>query len=85
MRLGKNPAAGFLIMTSRASYELVQKASSVGITLLAAMSAPTGLAIRLAEEAGITLVGFARDDQHVVYSHPERLTHSNITYPTLIT
>jgi len=83
LRLGKNPATGFVIMTSRASYELVQKAASVGVTLLAAMSAPTGLAIRLAEEAGITLVGFARDDQHVVYSHPERLTH--ITYPTLIT
>lgn len=83
LRLGKNPAAGFVIMTSRASYELVQKSASVGITLLAAMSAPTGLAIRLAEEAGITLVGFARDDQHVVYSHPERLTH--LTYPTLIT
>lgn len=83
LRLGKNPAAGFVIMTSRASYELVQKSASVGITLLAAMSAPTGLAIRLAEEAGMTLVGFARDDQHVVYSHPQRLTH--ITYPTLIT
>jgi FdhD protein len=83
LRLGKNPASGFLLMTSRASYELVQKAASVGITLLAAMSAPTGLAIRLAEEAGMTLVGFARDDQHVVYSRPERLAH--ITYPTLIT
>jgi FdhD protein len=83
LRLNKSPASGFLLMTSRASYELVQKAASVGITLLAAMSAPTGLAIRLAEEAGMTLVGFARDDQHVVYSHPERLAH--ITYPTLIT
>ncbi|MGR8941938.1 MAG: formate dehydrogenase accessory sulfurtransferase FdhD [Gammaproteobacteria bacterium] len=83
LRLGKNPSAGCLLMTSRASYELVQKAASVGIALLAAMSAPTGLAIRLAEDAGITLIGFARDDQHVVYSHPARLTH--ITYPTLIT
>jgi FdhD protein len=82
LRLGKNPATGFLLMTSRASYELVQKAASVGIILLAAMSAPTGLAIRLAEEAGITLIGFARDDQHVVYSHPKRLIH--ITSPTLI-
>jgi FdhD protein len=83
LRLYKNPADGFLIMTSRASFELVQKAASVGITLLAAMSAPTGLAIRMAEEAGITLIGFARDDQHVVYSHPALLTH--ITHPTLIT
>ena len=82
LRLGKNPAAGFVIITSRASYELVQKAASVGITLLAAMSAPTGLAIRLAEEAGLTLVGFVRDNQHVVYTHHERLNHT--TYPTLI-
>jgi FdhD protein len=82
LRIGKNPAAGFVVITSRASYELVQKATSVGITLLAAMSAPTGLAIRLAEEAGLTLVGFVRDNQHVVYTHPGRLNHT--IYPTLI-
>lgn len=83
LRLGKNPASGFVIVTSRASYELVQKAASVGITLLAAMSAATGLAIRLADESGVTLIGFARDHQHVVYTHSRRLTHT--TYPTLIT
>lgn len=82
LRVGKNPSAGFVLITSRASYEVVQKAASVGITLLAAISAPTGLAIRLAEEAGLTLVGFVRDHQHVVYSHPERLNHT--TYPSLI-
>ena len=77
LRSGKNLAAGFVLVTSRASYELVQKTASVGITLLAAISAPTGLAIRLAEEAGLTLIGFARDDQHVVYTHPQRLIHTN--------
>jgi FdhD protein len=77
LRSGKNLASGFVIVTSRASYELVQKAACVGITMLAAISAPTGLAIRLAEEAGLTLIGFARDDQHVVYTHPHRLTHTN--------
>ena len=77
LRSGKNLAAGFVIVTSRASYELVQKAACVGITMLAAISAPTGLAIRLADEAGLTLIGFARDDQHVVYTHPHRLTHTN--------
>lgn len=82
LRIGKNPALGFVIITSRASYEVVQKAASVGITLLAAISAPTGLAIRLAEEAGLTLVGFVREHQHVVYSHAGRLNHT--TYPTLI-
>ena len=82
LRVGKNPSVGFVVITSRASYEVVQKAASVGITLLAAMSAPTGLAIRLAQEAGLTLVGFVRENQHVVYTHPGRL-HHNI-YPTLI-
>ncbi|ESS73763.1 protein FdhD [Methyloglobulus morosus KoM1] len=82
LRTGKNPSIGYMIVTSRASYELVQKAASVGITLLAAMSAPTGLAIRLADEAGLTLIGFVRDVQHVVYTHPDRLNHT--IYPTLI-
>ena len=82
LRTGKTPAAGYVIVTSRASYELVQKAARVGISLLAAMSAPTGLAIRLAEEAGLCLVGFVRDNQHTVYTHPDRLNHT--TYPTLI-
>jgi FdhD protein len=73
----KDLRTGFVIITSRASYEMVQKAASVGITLLAAISAPTGLAIRLADSAGLTLIGFARDDQHVVYTHPHRLIHAN--------
>lgn len=67
---------GWLLVTSRASYEMVQKAASVGITLLAAISAPTGLAIQLAEECGLTLIGFARNDNHVIYTHPHRLTHT---------
>lgn len=69
-------AAGFVIVTSRASYEMVQKAATVGITLLAAISAPTGLAIRLAEETGLTLIGFARSRNHVIYANPQRLTRS---------
>ena len=66
---------GWLLVTSRASYEMVQKAASVGITLLAAISAPTALAIQLANECGLTLVGFTRNENHVIYSHPHRLTH----------
>jgi len=73
---GKKPNTGFVIVTSRASYEMVQKTALVGIALLAAISAPTGLAIRLANEAGLTLIGFARQNQHVVYTHPQRLTHT---------
>lgn len=64
---------GFVIVTSRASYEMVQKTASMGIGLLAAISAPTGLAIKLAEETGLTLVGFTRDNSHVVYANPRRI------------
>ena len=65
--------AGYLLVTSRASYEMVQKAATVGITFLAALSAPTAMAIRYAERAGLTLVAFARRNRHVVYAHPHRL------------
>ncbi len=68
------PAAdGFAITTSRASYELAMKAAHVGIPLLAAISAPTTLAITLAQATGLALVGFARDGDCVVYTHPRRL------------
>jgi FdhD protein len=64
---------GFVITTSRASYEMVQKTAIAGVSMLIAMSAPTGLAIRVAEQCGICLIGFARSEQFVVYSHPQRL------------
>jgi formate dehydrogenase accessory protein FdhD len=67
------PGEGFVVITSRASYEIVHKTAAVGIGLVAAISAPTDLAIRLAEQAGITLIGFARGDRMSVYSHPWRL------------
>lgn len=67
--------AGFLVVTSRASSEMVQKAATAGITLLAAISAPTALAIQLAASSGLTLVGFARAGSHVAYAHPWRIDH----------
>jgi FdhD protein len=73
VRSGTDVAAGYAVITSRASFEMVQKAVAAGITLVAAVSAPTALAVRLAEQAGLTLVGFARRDRHVIYSHPHRL------------
>jgi len=69
-------ARGFAVITSRASYEMVLKSATVGIPLLAAISAPTALAVRIAEEAGLTLVGFARGSNHVVYACPARLLHT---------
>ena len=74
-KVGCQFETGCLLVTSRASYEMVQKAATVGITVLAAISAPTGLAIKLAEECGLTLVGFARNDNHVIYTHPHRIQH----------
>ena len=68
-----DPDAGFLAITSRASYEIVHKAANAGIAVIAAMSAPTDLAIRQAEAAGITLIAFARDARMNVYSGRERL------------
>jgi formate dehydrogenase accessory protein FdhD len=75
VRSGGDFTRGYFIVTSRASYEMVQKAATVGASFLAAVSAPTAFAIRLAEAAGLTLVGFAREHQHVVYAHPQRLIH----------
>lgn len=74
LRSANIPAGdGFAITTSRASFELAMKAAQVGIPLLAAISAPTTLAIGLAQSTGLGLVGFARDGQCVVYAHPQRL------------
>lgn len=70
---GGAAAPGFALVTSRASFEMVQKAARAGFGLLAAISAPTALAVRMAEEAGLTLAGFVRGGRHVVYSHPQRL------------
>jgi len=70
---GADPAAGMLVMTSRVSVELVQKAARIGIPMLVAVSAPTALALRLADQAGITVAGIARDDGFEVFTHPGRI------------
>lgn len=62
-----------LVVSSRASYELVQKSVLAGAELLVAVSAPSSLAVELAEEAGLTLVGFVRGDSMNVYTRPERI------------
>jgi FdhD protein len=72
-RANRDCRAGYFIITSRASFEMVQKTAMVGASFVAAVSAPTALAIDVAKESGVTLVGFARADRHVIYSHPERL------------
>ncbi len=66
-------SVGFALITSRASVEMVQKAASAGMTVLAAVSAPTSLALEVAERCGLTLVGFARGANFSVYCHRARL------------
>lgn len=66
-------SSGAALVTSRASYEMVQKCISAGIGILAAVSAPTALAVRMADKANLTLTGFVRENSHTIYTHPERL------------
>jgi len=67
-RAGLKPRDGFAVVTSRCSMEMVQKAVTAGFPLLAAISAPTSLAIELARESGLTLVAFARGSGFTVYA-----------------
>jgi FdhD protein len=64
---------GFALITSRASVEMVQKSATAGIAVLAAVSAPTSLAVRVADECGQTLIGFARGEAFSVYTHAQRV------------
>lgn len=74
LREGRAASAGFIVVSSRASYEMVQKTASAGVSLLAAVSGVTGLAIDVADSCGVTLLGFARGADLSVYSHPERIS-----------
>lgn len=69
-----DPARGAALLTSRASFEMVQKAAAAGIGVVVARAAPTALAVRCAQELGMTLAGFARRGRLVVYAHGQRLT-----------
>jgi FdhD protein len=70
----RRPAAdGVVLMTSRLSVELVQKAAAIGAPILAAVSAPTALALRTAERCGITIVGVVRADGLEVFTHADRI------------
>jgi FdhD protein len=64
---------GVLLITSRASYEMVQKAAIMNVGVIAAISAPTSFAVELAERAGVTLIGFMRDRSYVIYTHADRV------------
>jgi FdhD protein len=72
-RAGIAAGEGFVVVTSRASFELVQKAAVCGVPILAAVSRPTVLAVRLADAAGMGLVGLVRGRSANVYAHPSRI------------
>ncbi len=75
---GLVPARSCVLMVSgRSSFELTQKALMAGIPMLTAVSAPSSLAAELAEEAGLTLVGFLRGESMVVYTRPDRITNTS--------
>jgi FdhD protein len=73
LRSGCAPTKGIIVLSSRISIELVQKAGMMGVPIIIGVSAPTALAVRTAETTGLTLVGVARDDGFEVFTHPERI------------
>lgn len=78
LRQYKTTPAGFCVVSSRASFEMVQKAASMGTTALVALSAATTLAIDAAEQLGVMLAGFARADQFTVYTHANYLANGGL-------
>jgi len=74
LKNGQAPLFSYLVLVSgRAGFELVQKCAVAGVPFMAAVGAPSSLAVQLAEDSGVTLVGFLRNGQFNVYSHPERV------------
>lgn len=72
-KAGLDPAAAFVVVTSRCSYEMVEKTVLAGVPLLVAISAPTALAVRKAEGANLTLIALARHDGHAVFAGAQRV------------
>ncbi|WP_019936883.1 formate dehydrogenase accessory sulfurtransferase FdhD [Bordetella sp. FB-8] len=72
-RAGLNATPGMMLVSSRASFEMVQKAAMAGVGVLAAVSAPTALAVSVAQRANVALLGFLRQDDATIYTHPERI------------
>jgi FdhD protein len=73
LRQGLDLVGSFLVLTSRCSYEMIEKAAVAGVSVVVAISAPTALALRKAEEADITLIALARSDGHMVFTRPDRI------------
>jgi len=72
LRAGHKPRAGFAVITSRCSFEMVEKAASFGVATLVAISAPTSLAVERAETLGVHLIAVARPDNALSFTEPAR-------------
>ncbi|TPI22727.1 MULTISPECIES: formate dehydrogenase accessory sulfurtransferase FdhD [unclassified Mesorhizobium] len=72
-KAGIDGTSGAVVVTSRVSVEMVQKTAAIGASIIMAVSAPTALAIRTAEAAGMTLVALVRGDDFDIFTHPERV------------
>lgn len=79
-RSGRSGKSGAIFVTSRVSVEMVQKSAVIGAPVIVAVSAPTALAVRTAEAAGITLVAVARDDGFEVFTHPARINEETAAH-----
>ena len=77
---GHKAAEGFVLLSSRVSVEMVQKAAVQGAPVIVAVSAPTALAVRAAEAAGLTLIGVARPDGFEIFTHPERIMTGHVRH-----
>ncbi|WP_405049625.1 formate dehydrogenase accessory sulfurtransferase FdhD [Rhizobium sp. BE258] len=78
IRSGNTGIGGAVVVTSRISVEMVQKTAILGASILIAISAPTALAIRTAEDAGMTLVALVRGDDFEIFTHPHRISPESI-------
>lgn len=80
LRQGTSVADGMVLLSSRISVELIQKAAMIGAPAVVAVSVPTALAVRTAEAAGITLIGIARDDTFEVFTHGNRIARHKVQH-----
>jgi len=79
---GTPASEGIVLLTSRVSVEMVQKTAAMGAGVMVAVSAPTALAVKMADAAGITLVAVARADGFEVFTHPDRIASAAVTQGT---
>ena len=79
-RIGVNAEGGMVLLTSRVSVEMVQKTAAIGASVMVSVSAPTALAVKMADRANITLAAIARSDGFEVFTHPDRILPGGVVH-----